>query len=290
MLVALCNGMRFEAKVAEKGLEYHCPKCSQQVIPKKGRIVIHHFAHKPPIACAWGKGETREHLDAKKMFSDEFINRGLRAEVEHEVPSLPGPDRRADVLVWFPNEDRFAIELQHTTVDYQNLEQRTQSYIRENVAVIWIPFLPAKYAKQVERLKPSQEGDFRIEKFSPRPLERWVHGFYYGKPWIYNPNSRKLFRYQLKPYYLYKESAEWFDQDGNYQYEEGGEYPSKRWKELILWGPYCLDQVNFDVLKRSERKMGNHYYPGGRIGKLVLNRSDSSPDPPKPPSSELQAP
>lgn len=270
MLVALCNGARIEAGAADKGPEYCCPNCRGQVTLKKGREVIHHFAHKPPHTCAWGRGETRVHLDAKKLFKNEFICRGLHTEVECEVPSLLGPDRRADVLVWSPNEKRFAIELQHSAIDCENLVQRTQSYIREDVRVVWIPFLHSKYVSQIEVAGPDQEGDFRIAKFTPRPLEKWVHALYYGKPWMYDPYSKKLYQYKLKPYHLYKESAEWYDEYGDYQYKEGGEYKASRWKELVLWGPYRLNEVRICKLDRREWRKDTQYYPGGTIGNLLL--------------------
>lgn len=180
MLVAELNKTRIEAREADKGPEYRCPLCREIVILKQGRIVIHHFAHKPPVNCSWGQGETIAHREAKKLFQDEFKWRGLRAEVEHVVPSLPG-DRRADVMVWSPQGIPHAIELQHTPVDYDNLERRTRSYIAAGVRPIWIPFLPMKVWEDAERLGPKDDGDFLIEEFTARPLEKWVHGFNFGE-------------------------------------------------------------------------------------------------------------
>ena len=272
MLVALRNGERVEARLAEKGPEYFCPDCSIQLILRKGRIRIHHFAHKPKATCAWSKGETLQHLKAKELFLSEFVRRGLAAEVEYIVPSLPN-DKRADVLVWSPIGNRFSIELQHSSVDYNELEERTRSYIRARVAVIWIPFLQPKYLDRAEPIDFGQEGDFLIEKFSARPLEKWVHGLYFGEPWLYDPKFEELYMYKLRPHLLHKEYTEWYE-DGCEQSAGGYNYPSSRWRDLILYGPYQLDQVRIEVLKRKKTPIGNHNYPGGQIGRLIPFAAD----------------
>lgn len=271
MLVASHNGERVEAKFADIGPDYRCPDCQKQLILKKGRIRIHHFAHKPKTTCVCSNGETLEHLKSKALFRDEFVSRGLIAEVEHVVPSLPN-DKRADVLIWSPIGNRFAIELQHTAVDYDNLEERTKSYIRAKVAVIWIPFIKPEHLERAEPIALGQEGDFIIEKYPARPMEKWVHGLYFGEPWIYDPRSEVLYLYKLKPHLLHKEYTEWHDEEGEEQSAGGYDYRSRRWRNLFLWGPYRVDQVRIDVIERKKTKIGGHQYPGGPIGKLILDR------------------
>ncbi|MCI0365536.1 MAG: hypothetical protein L0219_16865 [Phycisphaerales bacterium] len=138
MLVASLNGERVEAESAERGLAFVCPNCKRPVILKRGPIVIAHFAHKPPTDCSWARGETKAHLDAKKLFRDTLAVRGLRAEVECVVPSLPD-DRRADVMVWSPKGARLAIELQHTSLNLEDIERRAFSYAHAGIAQLWIP-------------------------------------------------------------------------------------------------------------------------------------------------------
>ncbi|MDK9723145.1 MAG: competence protein CoiA family protein [Rhodospirillales bacterium] len=271
MLVALLDEHRVEADSAKKGAKYQCPHCHEVVILKQGRIRTHHFAHKPPVGCAWGKGETHEHREAKKLFRDEFVRRGLRAEVECEIHSL-SDDRRADVVVWSPKGNRFALELQHTGIDYANLERRTLSYIRAGVPVLWIPFLQPKFWEAAKQLAPNEDGDYRIERFTARPLDQWVHDFYYKKPWMYDPRSGAVWRYRLGKHLLYKNYSSWHDGDGNEQSAGESWYPSTRWQELTLWGPYSLDQILIDVLDRKADVVSNRRYPGGKVAKLVLRR------------------
>ena len=270
MLVANLNGHRTEAREADKGHEYRCPKCQSVVVLKKGRIVSHHFAHKPPVNCSWAKGETKGHLAAKQLFKEEFVGRGLRAKVEYEINSLPN-DRRADVMVWSPNEILFALELQHTPIGYDDLENRTRSYIRAGVRVIWIPFIRPNLWVDAEALPPSADSDFIIERFSARPLERWINGFNYGEFWMYDPNDNTLWMANLSQHNLYVPVTSWYDSEGNENSAGGYSKPSKKWRELKLCGPYGLDQVKIATMKRQEAEMGNHRYPGGKVGKLVVS-------------------
>lgn len=268
MLIANQKGRRIEASEAEKGLGYWCPNCKDGVVLKKGRIVAHHFAHKPPVKCIWGKGETHAHREAKRLFQEEFIRRGLRAEVEHEVASLPD-DRRADVVVWSPGGERFALELQHTPIDYENLEHRTRSYIRAGVRVVWVPFLRPKMFEEAVPIGPKKDGDFLIEKYAARPLEKWVHGFNFGEYWMYDPSRKALWKAKLAKHEIHAKVSVWYDADGNENHTGGYTKTSKRWRELTLWGPYRLDQVRIETVSRPATEMGNHRYPGGKVGKFV---------------------
>ena len=269
MLIANLNGQRIEATVADKGPAYHCPKCKDVVVLKKGRIITHHFAHKPPVNCRWAKGETHEHLKAKQLFKQEFIRRGLRVEVEHEIPSLPD-DRRADVVIWSPKGQRFALELQHTPIDYDSLENRTRSYIHAGARVIWVPFMRPNLWKEAIKLGPNVDGDFLIEKFPARPLEKWVHGFNFGEFWMFDPIRNALWQAKLYKHEIYVEESSWYEPSGNQVYAGGYWRTSKKWRELKLWGPYGLDQVCISTMRRPPKEIGSHKYPGGKVGKFVV--------------------
>ena len=93
-------------------------------------------------------------------------------EVEHEIPSLPG-DRRADVVIWSPKVQRFALELQHTSIDYGSLENRTRNYIHAEVGVIWVPFKCPSFWNKAIKLEPNDDGEILIEKF---PHVFWKNG------------------------------------------------------------------------------------------------------------------
>lgn len=53
----------------DKNLHFRCLCCNTEMIPKLGKINIHHFAHKSTSEC---KGETYLHLLGKKIFYDHY--------------------------------------------------------------------------------------------------------------------------------------------------------------------------------------------------------------------------
>ena len=269
MLVAQLDTRRIEAREAARGPAYHCPRCRRPVILKKGRIVTHHFAHKPPVDCAWGRGETDAHREAKTLFRDEFARRGHRAAVEHEVASLPD-DRRADVVVWSPAGHAYALELQHTALGYASLEHRTLSYIRAGVRVIWLPFLRPGLWEGAKRLDGGEDGDFRIDRFPARPLEKWVHGFYYGRFWMYDPEGKAVWLARLTKHQVFVDHVAWYDDDGEQQHAGGYWKTSKRWRTLTLWGPFGLDRIKVEPLWRKPVEMGRHRYPGGMVATFTV--------------------
>jgi competence protein CoiA len=251
------------------GLGLHCPKCERSVILKRGRIKIAHFAHKPPTDCTWAKGETLAHLEAKKLFKDAFELRGLRAEVELIVPSLPN-DRRADVMVWSPSGVRVAIELQHTTIGIEEIEARSFSYAREGIAQAWMPFLrPSVWENAETRSGSDDAGNMFIEKYPARPFERWAHLLHLGRLWFFNPADRTLWRGHFDEHEIWVEESSWYAEGGEEMYGGGFGRTSKRWKELTLWGPYSLHHVKIKIVPRMQWWKGRYKVPACRVATLV---------------------
>lgn len=173
------------------------------MILKQGRIVIHHFAHKPPISCEWGAGETVAHMNAKRAFRDSLRLRGLRAEAEFVVDTMPG-DRRADVMTWRSHDNQIlAFELQHTPVSLDEIESRATAYARARIAQIWIPFLRSEALDTATR----ERGGLLIARYSPRPFEKWVHGLHLGKMWMYDPREQNLWLAFLQAHKIWVEET-----------------------------------------------------------------------------------
>ncbi len=239
------------------------------MILKRGRIKIAHFAHKPPTDCSWAKGETQAHLDAKLNLRDAFLKRGLKADVEFEIESLNG-DRRADVIVWSPVGDPVAIELQHSTLVFEEFEKRTRSYIAADIPVIWVPFLRPKIWEDAKLLDNAVDGDYWIERYSAKPWERWVNGYNFGSIWYFDPRNCMMWRGKLEAHEIYVEQSEWYDQNGTEQ--SAGGYPrySRRWRELTLWGPYTLGKLRIKKFHRVKKTIGNHVYPESQGAKFIV--------------------
>src|SRR5262245_19246165 len=158
-----------------RGPEYRCPDpaCNQLVTIRKGTKVIHHFAHRPDASCAYGRGETQEHLLAKLLLRNEFRRRELQADVERVVLSSES-DRRADVLVWKPDSDRrVAIEVQHSYLSVADIERRTKAYIAASVPVIWIGL---RNWGRLEVGDRSLNGYYAMN-YRSRDWEKWAHDY-----------------------------------------------------------------------------------------------------------------
>src|SRR5205823_9332068 len=191
MLTALHDDIRVYASAADKGSEYRCPGCRAALILRKGRVRIHHFAHHPPVGCAWGTGETTAHLEAKLALKQALETRCHRAEVEWPIASLAA-DRRADVFVWEMLGGQIAFELQHTGISLEEIERRTRAYMAAGLAVVWLPFLHARFRASSRRTRPGEQGDWIIERYRPKPFERWLAAFNFGEVWYWAPKTKRL--------------------------------------------------------------------------------------------------
>ena len=242
MLVALHEERRVDALSAIKGPQYFCPNCRAEVILKQGRIVIHHFAHRPPVDCSWASSETREHLLAKTVIRDVFRARGY--EANYEVPVLSkGGDRRADVLVTNDKGKRLAIEVQHTPLLYDAIELRTKAYIDCGVPVMWIGILSSKMK---EEATPTQDG-LEIEQYVIRPWEKWAHAYCFKELWFIDPQEQTLWKGQFSDYLIDVEATSWYNEYGEEQTAGGFSRKSKKWKTLTLTGPMPLAEAKVGI-------------------------------------------
>lgn len=265
MLIALFDGERTNAAGAERGREYRCPRCGRETVLKQGRVVVAHFAHKPPVECDWAKGETLAHLQAKRLVADAFAARGLRAEVEAIVAA---GDRRADVMTWSPGGLPIAIELQHVPIGIDEIEARARSYARAGIAQMWIPFLPPSALRQAKRVSHDR---WHAERYAARPFERWTHGFN-GKTgmWMYDAASRRFWLGRFVGLKLYVAESAWRTEDGSENF--GGDFYrwSKRWRQLDLTGPCEVGTLRLAVAKSRERAIGGYRWPAGKIATFVV--------------------
>lgn len=261
MLVAVLDRRRVDALGASKGPKYHCPNCRAEVILKQGRIVIHHFAHRPPTDCSWASGETREHLLAKTVIRDAYRERGYRADYEVEVLS-GGGDRRADVLLTNTKGKSVAIEIQHTPILFDAMERRTSAYIAAGVPVIWIGILTRTMR---EEATPTKDG-LEIEQYVIRPWERWAHAYYFRELWYLDPHEQTLWKGQFSDYLIDVEATSWYNEYGEEQYAGGFSRVSKKWKTLTLTGPLPLKEAKIGFENRWKEWAGKTFtLPSGRI-------------------------
>jgi ssDNA-binding Zn-finger/Zn-ribbon topoisomerase 1 len=265
MLVARHQDQRIDAFVAEKGPNYVCPNCGSEVVLKKGKIVIHHFAHKPPTHCAWANGETRKHLLAKTVLRDAFRERGYKSEFEVEVLSGAG-DRRADVLVTDAMGKSVAIEIQHTPILNDAIECRTTSYVVALTPVIWIGILSNSMKQDAIQMNDT----LVIEQYVIRPWEKWAHAYYFKELWYIDPIAKELWKGRFSDYFIEVESSSWYNEYGEEQSAGGYSRISKKWKTLTLAGPTPLDIVNIETRSRKAWQSKAFCLPSGRYAHFTF--------------------
>jgi competence protein CoiA len=266
MLVALREGVRIEAALAERGPLYVCPSCRKELVLRKGTRVIHNFAHKPPVTCSWATGETQAHLAAKQAFRDAFQARGLKVELEKEVISIAG-DRRADVLVWSRSStSSIALELQHQPIDPRDIKRRTEAYMVARVPVMWISIPSNKIWEHIERGK---SGGKLIRRYNPRPWELWAHAYNFKTLWFYNSNDSSMWRGSFADHYIEVEATSWYDSDGYEQSAGGYSRKSKRWKELNLFGPFRIQDLRIELGSRKAFQTRDFSFPAGPTAQLL---------------------
>ncbi|MEZ0324852.1 MAG: competence protein CoiA [Fimbriimonas sp.] len=109
------DGARMEAA---KGVRARCPSCGMHVIPKCGRIKVHHWAHEAGYDCdAWYEPETEWHRTWKNLFPTDQCEVAMG---EH----------RADIRT----PKGLVIELQNSAIAPEEIEIREHFYRN----MIWI--------------------------------------------------------------------------------------------------------------------------------------------------------
>lgn len=262
MLVAEHGTTRIDAEVAERGPVYNCPGCGGEVVLKRGRIVIAHFAHKPPTKCDWSKGETLAHLRSKRLIQSVFRSRGLRAEVEFLIGGGRNKNR-ADIAVWSPTGRIVAIEMQHSNISLDEIERRAFSYAEQEIGQIWVPFLRDE---TLRGMKYVNANEFLVERYPARPFERWIQALNYGVGiWMYDPKGERMYCCIMDKCWVGGEESSWYDEYGDEQYG-GGPYVSRRYKKLTLLGPCDLENLKLKKFKHRKEWSGNKFkLPSGDI-------------------------
>lgn len=206
-----------------------CPRCSKELILRKGRIKVHHFAHKPPVTCSFGKGQTEQHLRAKLEILD-----ALRTETnitELEVERDFGISV-ADVFAKISGVS-VAIEIQRSALSVNEIMKRTANYHKLGVAVLWLG-LPA--ALPVE------------SKYSPKAWEKWCHAAYFGRVYFWS-HGQVIQPVHFGDYNIHIPANNWY-QDGSEHSAGGYDKRSKRWRTPSPGVPKLLSS-HFTLCRRD---------------------------------------
>lgn len=157
------DGRKVGAWEAEKEERpFLCPCCGEVVTLRRGGIIAPHFAHKPPVTCEYGAGESEEHRRCKISIFEALASdpRVRKCEMERDLGAV-----RPDVSAYINNLP-VAIEVQASNLTLEKIARRTAEYARRGIYVLWLPIYK-------ESLKAAL--------YLPRPFERWLHEAYFGR-------------------------------------------------------------------------------------------------------------
>ncbi len=228
------------ARVSERSeAPFACPVCRREVILRKGKIKVHHFAHRPPVLCALGKGETESHHRAKLAIYDALRNETHVTDVELEK-NLGGSI--ADVYARIAGAP-VAVEIQRSSLTVNEIVSRTEKYHRLGIAVLWIGL---------------DSHDLASQRYTPRAWEKWCHAAYFGR--VYYWESGQILRVaHFDPYYIHVDSSTWY-QDGEERSAGGYDRTSRRWRTPKLGVPALLAH-SFNVNARVSWSKGTISVP-----------------------------
>ncbi|MDO8772587.1 MAG: competence protein CoiA family protein [Burkholderiaceae bacterium] len=198
---------------------FQCPTCQREVTLHKGRIKVHHFAHKPPVTCARGIGESEAHLQAKLAIFDALKREGNVADLEIERDCGISV---ADVFARISGTP-VAIEIQRSALSANQINARTQNYHRLGIAVLWIA-LPSP--------------DLATSKYSPSAWEKWCHATYYGRIYYWD-QGQVLKVAHFDPYVIEVPHSTWYE-GGSERSAGGYDKRSKRWRTPRLGIPVLI--------------------------------------------------
>jgi competence protein CoiA len=217
---------------------------------------VHHFAHKAPVTCSWAVGETQGHLAGKNLLMDLFKWHGYEVDVE-----FPVGKQRADVHVLGKRGRAHIFEIQHQPITPAEISARTKGYFAAGAAVTWISLIDI--AKLGSKTTKTLTG-YVIERYTPKPFERWLHGFHFKELWFFEPSTRMFWRGTFSASIIHVPLSEWRTPGGGSASAGGYSRTSRKWKTLTLDRPYPVNLISFGVETRPASAIGDFSYPGGR--------------------------
>lgn len=189
---------------------FACPKCKHELVLKKGRIKVHHFAHKPPSSCQYGAGETEAHRSCKETIYLELkkLSFVTDLDVEANLGSVI-----ADIYYKINNVP-VAIEIQRSNLSVNEIVRRTIKYEQLGVNVLWL-------ALYNDKLKE--------ERYSPNAWEKWCHATYFGRVYYWH-SGLNIVPVHYSEHKLYVDESSWYNEYGEEQSAGGYYKTSKRYK------------------------------------------------------------
>ena len=223
---------------------FYCYGCGGELVLRKGRIKIHHFAHKPPYNCTIGEGETEAHRECKISIYNSLSNQPNVTQLELEKNL---GDAVPDIYC-FINGHPVAIEIQRSNISVDSITSRTIIYEKLGIYVVWLALF---------------NDDLYQDKYSPKAWEKWCHATYFGRVY-YWMSDLTVVPVHFSDYFLYVETSSWYNEYGEEQSAGGYQKTSKRYKTPQLGRKLNL-ATDFRPTVKPSWQGGSVYVPKCKI-------------------------
>lgn len=223
---------------------FYCPSCRGELNIRKGRIKIHHFAHKPPFNCTHGEGETEAHRKCKETLYNllSVRNNLTLLDIESNL-GIVIPDIYAQI-----NGIPVAIEIQKSNLSVNEITYKTQKYHELGINVLWLALYNDKLIN---------------DKYSPSAWEKWCHATYFGRVY-YWLSDLTVVPVHFADYQLYVEDSNWYDSSGN-EMSAGGYFKTSKRYRTPQQGNLVNIAEDFIPNFRKEWQGGSVFIPTCRI-------------------------
>lgn len=143
-------------------MDYFCPTCGSPVIPRKGEVRRHHFAHKGGGSCADGWSRSYDGSEWHHLWQERI------PKENQEVTLALGQIRhRADVLA-----GTTVVEFQRSTLTSEQFNDRNTFYQDLGYKVVWLYDLRDTFREGGMRKEPREDGDLLFSWDNPRKAFR----------------------------------------------------------------------------------------------------------------------
>nr|WP_279326111.1 competence protein CoiA family protein [Bacillus sp. FJAT-47783] len=116
--------------------KFFCPHCKSELIYRNGNINCAHFAHKSLRNCPYsGHHESEEHIRMKKNLFNFLKKKYPNLKIELEKCLVP--NRRADLVIYGESQT-LVVEFQASSIDFDEIKERTKDYNKLGYPVLWI--------------------------------------------------------------------------------------------------------------------------------------------------------
>lgn len=224
-----------------------CPSCAIQVFLKKGEVKVHHFAHRPPVSCEYGSGESEEHRRCKTTIYEALRSTPgcSRWELERDLGSV-----RPDVSGYVGNTP-VAVEVQASSLGLERIAHRTKEYANKGIFVLW--------------LVPEKEERLLADPFAPSVWEKWLHTLYFGRVYYWLGEKDRLTPVHFDDHMIYVPLREWYDKENNEDRSAGGySRRSKRYREVNAVNAISIAEMQ-GVDRTAWSRVAGHNIPNSKL-------------------------